>query len=231
LLFELLSPTRPGEWALVGGLMTQTHALLAGVTPQRTTEDVDLLVDVLTRRSSVAAVVTGLESAGFEPVEPGWPESPFHRLRRGDDVIDLLVADHLPKRISPSVVNRPVMAIAGGAQARKRLMDVVVVVDKRPRTFRVPDLLGALILKAAAATMDSREAERHLHDAALLAALIKDHAGERARLHGSDRRRLAALAARLTDPAHPAWLALGDNLARRGQDTLRILTSWVSRRS
>ncbi|MDR1295558.1 MAG: hypothetical protein LBK59_11535 [Bifidobacteriaceae bacterium] len=66
---------------------------------------------------------------------------------------------------------------------------------------------------------------RHLTDAALLAALVVDHADERTRLHGSDWRRLRFLAAKLGDRAHPAWLALGDGLARRGQDTLRILTA------
>jgi hypothetical protein len=81
LLIEVLAVPGTDGWALVGGLMTQVHAKLAGVSPNRTTNDVDLLVDVLTRRSSVTSVVAGLRTLGFEPQEPGWPRSPFHRSR------------------------------------------------------------------------------------------------------------------------------------------------------
>jgi len=58
--------------------------------------------------------------------------------------------------------------------------------------------------------------------------VITDHAAELARLRGSDRRRLSALASRLSDPHNPAWTRLPDDLALRGQDTLRILTSPVA---
>jgi hypothetical protein len=203
--------------------MAQVHAMLAGVTPHRTTHDVDLLVDVLARRASVASVVADLRSRGFEAQEPGWPDSPFHRMRRGVDVVDILVADHLPRHLGQQISGRPVMAIEGGAQALDRLIEVDIADGDEVATVTVPDLLGALVLKAAASAADNRETGRHLEDAALLAALVTDHAGERARLRGSDRRRLGRLTARLQDPAHSAWLALGDDLARRGQDTLRIL--------
>jgi hypothetical protein len=224
LLVEVLGATAASAWALVGGLMTQVHAMLAGVAPHRTTHDVDLLVDVLARRASAASVVADLRSRGFETQEPGWPGSAFHRMRRGSDVIDVLVADHLPRNLGQRVSGRPVMAIEGGAQALDRLVEVEIDEGGSVATLLVPDLLGALVLKAAASAADNRDAGRHLSDAALLAALVTDHAGERTRLHGSDRARLGRLAARLRDPAHPAWLALGDDLARRGQDTLHILT-------
>ena len=98
-----------------------------------------------------------------------------------------------------------------------------LVHDDARLAITVPDLLGTLILKAAAAAADTREATRHERDAAVLAALITDHATERAQLHGSDRRRFTSLSSRLTDPFHPAWLALSDDLAVRCKDTLRIL--------
>jgi hypothetical protein len=204
--------------------MTQVHVTLARVARHRTTEDVDLLVDVLAGPASVNAVVADLTSIGFEPKEPSWPRSPFHRLRRGGDTVDVLVADHLPKHLDPRIITRPVMRIEGGAQALDRLMEIEIVEGGVSATLMVPDLLGALVLKAAAAIADNRDTGRHLHDAAMLAALVTDHATMRGRLHGSDRRRLGRLAARLQDPAHPAWRTLGDELARRGQDTLRILT-------
>lgn len=133
--------------------------------------------------------------------------------------------DLLPRHFNPRIIGRPVLAIDGGAQALGRTMHVKLVDHDKIVTIAVPDLLGALILKAAAAASDNRETERHLRDAALLSALITDHAEQRARLRGSDRQRLRSLAAKLSDEAHPAWLALPDNLALRGKDTLRILTA------
>jgi hypothetical protein len=92
--------------------------------------------------------------------------------------------------------------------------------------FSIPDELGALILKAAAHLSDrTPERERHLHDAALLAATITDHRRERARRKGSDGKRLRHLASQLADPRHPAWLRLPEPYRTNGQDTLRILTS------
>jgi hypothetical protein len=87
------------------------------------------------------------------------------------------------------------------------------------------DLLGGLVLKAAAAVADTRDSGRHLGDAALLAALVTDHANDRGRMRGSDRKRLLSLTKALADPYHPAWVALPDALGRAGHDTLRILTA------
>jgi hypothetical protein len=69
------------------------------------------------------------------------------------------------------------------------------------------------------------ERERHLSDAAVLAATITDHATERARLQGSDVKRLRHLHDELADRGHPAWLRLPEPLRTNGRDTLRILTS------
>ncbi|MDR1151890.1 MAG: hypothetical protein LBK72_05345 [Bifidobacteriaceae bacterium] len=62
--------------------------------------------------------------------------------------------------------------------------------------------------------IDNRDTDRHRHDAAFLAAAVTHHTRERARLHGSDRRRLSRLAARLQDPAHRALTGPGRPAAR-----------------
>jgi len=225
LLLEVAEFTDRTAWTIVGGMMVQIHAELADVLPIRATVDIDLLLHLMTRNVPISAVVGSLQRIGFTPQEPGWPEAPFHRLRRGDDIVDVLVPDHLPTHVRPRVLRRPVMPIDGGAQALDRLMEVDLVHGSTRLTVTVPDLLGALVLKAAAAGVDSRDRTRHERDAAFLAALITDHATQRDRLHGSDGKRLRALAARLADPYHRAWVSLPDDLAQRGQDPLRILTS------
>jgi hypothetical protein len=117
------------------------------------------------------------------------------------------------------------MAVEGGAQAVSRLVDVVVE-DPGGRSvmFRMPNLLGALIIKAAAAVADGRDRGRHLGDAVLLASLVTDHKAVLTQLHGSDRRRLLALARLLADPYAAAWTNIDSAARTRAQDTLRILT-------
>jgi hypothetical protein len=70
-----------------------------------------------------------------------------------------------------------------------------------------------------------RDRDRHLFDAALLAATITDHATELERLKGTDTKRIRALRTALDDVRRPAWLALPSECRLAGQDTLRILVS------
>jgi hypothetical protein len=59
-LFEVAQGSHRDLWVLVGGLMVQAHAMLAGVTPTRATTDVDLMLDFLTRDASTQTVVADL---------------------------------------------------------------------------------------------------------------------------------------------------------------------------
>lgn len=222
-VIELASVLPSTSWVLVGGLMVQLHARAAGVEEVRATHDVDALVDVMAAGVSLSGIATALTARGFAVVEPGWPDSPVHRLRRDNDVVDVLVADHLPKHARPRLNRRPVMAVDGGAQALTRTQGVVIEHDDDVVELSVPDLLGALVLKGAAHTADRRDRDRHLRDAALLASLVTDHRRELGRLQGSDRKRLRHLAGALRDPLDDAWLLLPDDARQRGQDTLRIL--------
>ena len=224
LVVEIADALPVGSWTLVGGLMVQLHARRAGVELVRPTGDVDALVDVMAAGVTVSSVADRLGVIGFVVVEPGWENSPAHRLQRGRDVIDLLVADHLPSYKHPRLAGRPAMAADGGAQALARTERVAVVDGDAVVHLSIPDRLGALVLKAAAYGADSRDRERHLRDGALLAALITDHRAELTRLQGSDRKRLRRLRDALADPMQDAWLLLPEELRQRGQDTLRILS-------
>ena len=116
--------------------------------------------------------------------------------------------------------------VEGGTQALGRtvVFEMQTGAEEVVR-ITVPDELGALVLKGAAYTADSRDRDRHLQDAAVLAACITDHATELSRLGGSDRKRLRILNRALADPSNPAWLSLTPDLRLVGQDTLRILTA------
>ena len=214
------------SWMLVGGLMTQVHAGLAGLA-SRATDDVDVLVDVLASSRNVNAVIHSLEKMGFEPQEPGLRGSAFHRMVNGGLIVDVLVADHLPagRQKAAKVNTWPMLETPGGAQAIERKVEVEITSETRSATVFIPNLLGALVLKCAAWATDGRNPHRHLEDVALLASLITDHAEALSQLHGSDRKRLRKAAEALAGPNEPAWLLLSPEQRIKGQDTMRILGS------
>lgn len=109
--------------------------------------------------------------------------------------------------------------VAGGTQALQRTMIFVLTgVDGSQTRLGVPDALGALVLKVAAYIADARDRDRHLFDAALLAATMTDRGRELGRLKGTDAKRIRALRAALDDVRHPAWLALPDQYRLAGID-------------
>jgi hypothetical protein len=224
-VFEIAETLAPTPIVLVGGLMVQVHSRLANVGELRPTRDVDILIDLLAGDATVAAVAGGLQSIGFELQIPNTTGAPSHRFVRNEDVVDLLVPDH--ESPAPRLGGRPVMQIDGGRQALGKLLDVEAQVADGAVGFRIPEALGALILKAAAHRSDPRDRERHLRDAALLAAAIEDPLADRARMVGSDSKRARYLAAQLEDEFQDAWLLLPEAARVRGQDAIRILSSPV----
>ena len=222
---EIATRINPEKWLLVGGLMVQAHAMVAG-RYVRATSDIDMLIDVMADTKNIHAVIHGLESLGFELKEPGLRGTAFHRMMKEELIVDLLISDHLPSnKRKLSVVNRwPMLEVSGGAQAVERKSRLNILSDDSSVSVIIPDLLGALIMKAAASISDTRDTERHLQDVALLSSLVKDHVALINRLHGSDKKRLRAVAAKLINPNNPAWLLLEAHERIAGIDTLRILT-------
>src|SRR5664279_4251934 len=94
--------------------------------------------------------------------------------------------------------------VDGGTQALARAVILAVTSTGGTRyDFSVPDQLGALVLKGAACIVDQRDRDRHLYDAAVLAAGITDHASALVRLKGTDGKRLRALALRRDSQVSP----------------------------
>ena len=225
-VFKIAGSFRGGSWILVGGLMVQAHAQIAGMESRATT-DIDMLVDVMSSNANIGKVVGGLKEMGFVPQEPGLRGAAFHRMRKEELIVDILIAEHLPSRKKEVArVNRwPILETPSGTQALERQMPIHLSFNKELREIFIPDLLGAVILKAAAYGADNRGRTRHLEDAALLASLISDHATELERLQGSDKKRLKVIASALSDENNPAWLKLPEKQRINGMDTLRIFTS------
>jgi hypothetical protein len=230
---ELAAAVPASAWTLIGGLMVQLHAILAGLPVVRPTDDVDVLLHVETGRGRAAAVAHALEELGYQLTPSIDPRTgTAHRfIRRGavvdlvsseGSVVDMVAADHAPPKTLERIRGYDLVQVTGGTQALRRtvLAELEIAADV-PTTISVPDAFGALILKAAAHKADTRDRERHLTDAAVLLACVDPF--EERTSSGSDRSRLLHLRRYLGDPMVPAWLLLPEDARRNGQAALDLL--------
>ena len=218
------------SWLLTGGLMVQLHAIMGGLTARPTT-DADLLADLMADRRGIARLRGVLAACGFE-TQPGMLTGYTTRMSAPNgDIVDLLVADHLPKFLGKdaTIAGTPVLSMPGGTQAVERSMQVRLIDDQSnaDAVIRIPDLLGALILKSAAYSADhAGYSDRHLYDAAMLASLIPDPDAKLARLHsGTDRKHIKLLHELLTEDS-PYWDNLDEPHRQDGLDTIETLATW-----
>jgi len=234
--FEVAEHFDTSKWTLVGGLMVQAHAIGHAIAVTRPTADLDVLLHIEVDPNVASEAHRKLTGMGYRLQEPFRRDGPNYRYLRGDgrlvDNIDVMAADHAAPHSRQELHGQEMFAVDGGTQALRRTMIYVVrAPNETSYDISVPDELGALVLKGAAHMVDRRDRDRHLMDAAVLAACITDHAAEIERLAGSDRKRIAHLAEQLSEPNHKAWLTLDQQHRTAGRDTLRILSAEPRRRT
>ena len=93
-------------------------------------------------------------------------------------------------------------------------------VDATPFEVPVPDLAGAIIIKARAATSATTSAAKHERDLARLLTLV-DHPYEMQDSMSAKERSYVRRYRALTDPGHAAWSLVAD--AERGSQSLAII--------
>lgn len=203
-----LARLAPEGWVLVGGLMVTLHARIAGIE-SRATVDVDALLDVSVL--SVPGVDQLLRGLGYEVRESIDAAAPVHRWVRAADeaVVDVLVEDRLPR--APRFRRRPTVAAPGGTSVLRRHLTRVVVHGDEDVHLWLPTVSGAIVLKARAHAVDSRDKTRHLDDLATLFECPTDYRPVIAELSDSDRKHVRA-----------ALPALHDHLARNASTTDRV---------
>lgn len=223
---ELAQAIPSAEWTLVGGLMVQLHAAVAGVAITRSTADVDIVVHVETGATTLRNMERKLADLGYVVSQSVDADAPAHRFVRGVEQLDVMIADHVAPRVQQKIAGRFPFRIPGGTQALKRTVDCMVELSNESSvTISIPNHLGALVLKGAAFLEDSRDRDRHLEDAAVLAVCATDPRAMAREMGGHDRSRVMALNNRLKDPAHPAWLLIDRDSRIFGQDVLNILVA------
>jgi len=220
-LAQLARKLDPRDWVLVGGQMVALHSHIAGVLPMRTSRDIDLVANVIARPGVLARLSNVMTEVGLVP-QPSADDRRLHRFVGDDLVVDVMIPDHLPRHLLPRLVGRNPVAIAGGQRALIRAATADIVTASGTSTIPVPDLIGALVLKARASIVDRRDGGRHLLDLAHLSALVDDPIELRTQLDAKELRSLRKVTLTTSAVLDP-WIRLEPTLRDRAIEAWRTL--------
>jgi hypothetical protein len=233
-LFDL-AEANSADWLLVGGQMMFLLAVENDSSLPRATDDVDVVVNVRTMPAGTEWLSVWLLAHSFH-LDGVSPDGFGHRFYRdaqpgpGRVVFDVLAPEGLGER-TPVFTRRPARTVQapGSLQAfeRSEVVDVAVTGmlqrGRREGRVRRPNLLGALVMKAATTTLAVRaNRARDWQDAALLLSLLPDPIATAAQCGSKDGQRLGKLAP-LNDRAHQGWATMSDEDYRRGTAALAFL--------
>lgn len=174
------------------------------------TKDSDIVVDVLADRTVLSATTQTLQAQGFTldaSIGSGNDVSrcTFSSYKSQIDV--LCPSDATPDMLDTTDGMRSI-AIPGGRRALRsaRPVNLYIAEDCYDVELRVPNVAGAIMVKAAAA-IDERtsDGQRHLDDIAFLLGLPFDVRTVADDLEPGDSDLLNQLRPRLTNPTDPVW--------------------------
>jgi hypothetical protein len=185
----------PGGWMLIGGQLVHLHCAERGASPSRATNDVDAVVDVRAASDMLKRFTAVLQEMGFRPDTSG--DGLQHRWRRDEAQLDVLLPEGIGERAASrhGVGGAPSLEAPGTTQALARSRPVEVVVGARTGTVIRPNLVAALIGKAAARTQITADgaAARHCIDFTVMATLVSAHDFRETPLGPKDRQRLRSM--------------------------------------
>ena len=220
---ELASYLTADQWVLIGGQMVALHLRLAGAQPTRTTTDIDIVADILTAQSSYAACKTAAGKMNLKP-EPSVDGKTLHRFAGPSGQLDLMVPDHLPSWLTRKFTRPAPVVVPGGQRAIDRRINVGITTAFGDADIPLPDLQGALVLKARAAIADTRDRERHHLDLAQLSTIIDNPLRFREGLDAKEKRYLRKVLLD-EDITRAPWLRLDNPVRQRALDTWFSLTA------
>lgn len=210
--FAEVASVQPVGWTLVGGNLTQLHLLERGSARARSTQDIDVVIDVRARSRHVGALVHALRQVGYVLPAPN-PAEKEHRWVRGEAQLDVLV----PSFLGPRIMDRKhegfgyLLATRGGQFALSRSERVQVdLAGELEFEVNRPDLIAALYGKCSALLNNGDpDRSRHYSDIGMLVGLLRDsELAEIGSLRRRQRRRLAwgLVMARESGAVHPVDL-------------------------
>jgi hypothetical protein len=163
----------PSGWCLVGGQMVYLLATERGAPPLRTTDDVDAVLDVRADPRVLSRFTRALLDAEFKPQSD---MSGHHSWwTRGQARIDIMIPTSLGRAArTKGASGGTALETPAAQQALDRSERVAVKVDSSEGHVWRPNMLGALVAKAAASGVAlDRGTERHLTDFAVLSTLVR----------------------------------------------------------
>lgn len=169
-----VAPLLPEQsWCVVGGQMVFLYCCEREVAVNRPTDDGDVVLDVRDRPGILLAFTAALKDVGFESAGAS-PEGHQHRWVRDEAQIDVLIPTQLGERAAKreGVTGGTTLATPGAQQALDRSAPVLVETDRASGTVWRPSMIGALVAKAAAFSVQDAERNRHLVDFAVLASMV-----------------------------------------------------------
>lgn len=164
----------PLHWTLIGGQMVHLHCAERGFAPRRPTPDVDTVLDVQANPQILLSFTQALLDLDFSSAGVSASDKQ-HRFVRGDASVDVLIPQGVGERLprNRGATGSETVQAPGGIQALRRSSTVELRVADRAGLIRRPNLVGALIVKAAAHTLPVDPYRgRHRSDFATLAAML-----------------------------------------------------------
>lgn len=128
---ELARALPTDQWTLIGGLMTQMHAISRGVDAVRPTNDIDIVLHIETTRGTPNATADALEQLGYKIKENTDPRNNVsHRFIRGTAHIDVVTSDDTDEIDAPDHESNTGPGADGSS--RPDTVDVVVADHAAP---------------------------------------------------------------------------------------------------
>jgi hypothetical protein len=213
----------PASWTLIGARMVQLHAMAAGREVPRVSLDADALADVRAMPGATSRLSASLIEHGFVLGEM----STFglaHRFVRDGVSIDVLAPDGLRGEHARLTVGKlHTVQVPGGTQGLRRTVVQDVRIGRRRGRIPVPNLLGAILLKARAVAVDDVPDNQRI-DLALLLSLVGDVEQIQAELWPTEKSWLRRRG-EMSDANTACWRFLRPDDAQRGLATFRQLTA------
>jgi hypothetical protein len=175
---------------------------------ERTTTDIDVIANVLVTADALYACREAARALGLQP-QPTADQRRQHRFRNDDMILDVMVPDHTPKHLLLRLAGRDPVPVVGGARALQRAAHCSIDTAAGQAHIPLPDLHGALVLKARAWVADTRDRVRHLYDLAQLSAAVDDPLTLSGNLDSKERRALRRVDMPSTTTSDP-WLRIAD---------------------
>ncbi len=163
----------PNDWILIGGQMVQLHCWERGFTPPRVTNDVDAVIDVISKPEILAQFTKVLDGLGFEPKTS--PDGHQYKWIKGLAEVDILFPDNVGARAlnKKGFTSGTIPETPGGRVVLSFAERVKVELGGGTTLINRPNLIGSLFIKSKAMRNPNDIGfGRHFLDFAILATLF-----------------------------------------------------------